>query len=348
MKPNEPLPSVLVAMSGGVDSAVAAALLLERGHACAGLCLRLLPDAGKTAVQPAREIAGQLGIPFHVFDFSGEFEAAVLRPFAESYLRGETPNPCVRCNRHIKFPAMLARADALGYPAVATGHYARTEYDGRHQLRRGLDDAKDQSYFLYALTQAQLARTRFPLGNLTKARVRALAEERGLRCAHQPESQDICFVPGGDYGAFLERFLGRPLPPGDFVDPRGNVLGRHRGAARYTLGQRKGLGLALPEPGYVLAVRPENNTVVVGGEAALYSRELTARGVNLIACDSLQRPIRCQAKVRSRQEARPALAEQLDEHTLRVLFDEPQRALTPGQAVVLYEGEYVIGGGTIV
>ena len=339
--------SVLVAMSGGVDSSVAAALLLEQGHACAGVYLQLLSSADAAAANNAQAAARQLNIPFHVFDFSKEFEDAVLRPFANSYLRGETPNPCAACNKNIKFPAVLEHADALGCGFIATGHYVRKEYDGRHQLRRAMDPNKDQSYFLYSLTQARLARARFPLGELTKTQVRAAAEERGLRCAHKPESQDICFVPGGDYGAFLERFLGRPLAPGDFVDPRGGVLGRHRGTARYTLGQRKGLGLALPRPGYVLAIRPEDNTVVVGGEPALYSRELTAHSINFIAVDSLQRPMRCRAKIRSRQDARPAVAEQLDERTIRVLFDEPQRAITPGQAAVLYDGDYVVGGGTI-
>ena len=338
----------LVAMSGGVDSSVAAALLLEQGHGCGGVTLKLLADGDPAAPRAAKAVAGRLRIPFHIFDFSEEFGQAVLRPFAESYLRGETPNPCVDCNKNIKFPAVLARAQALAYDSIATGHYVRREFaDGRWLLRRAVDQNKDQSYFLYTLAQAQLARTHFPLGGMTKAQVRETAEAHGFVNAKQRDSQDICFIPGGDYGAFLERLLGRDLPPGDFVDPEGKVLGRHRGTPRYTLGQRKGLGLALPQPGYVLAVRPEENTVVIGAEAALFSRELIAKNVNFIAVDSLRQPVRCLAKIRYRQKEQPALAEQLDENTLRVVFDEPQRAVTPGQAVVLYDGEYVIGGGTI-
>jgi len=351
--------AILVAMSGGVDSSVAAALLLEQGHACAGVYLNLLPidqtasaQPGEASAQPgeaaAQDVARHLNIPFHVFDFSREFEIAVLRPFAERYLRGETPNPCVDCNRHIKFSAVLGQADARGYDSIATGHYLRREARGeRFLLRRAADRNKDQSYFLFSLTQRQLARTLFPLGELTKEQTRRIAEAHGLPCARRRESQDICFVPGGDYGAFLERYLGTPLIPGDFVDPDGKVLGRHRGTACYTLGQRRGLGLALPQPGYVLAIRPEENTVVVGEESALYSRTLIARDVNFIAVDSLQSPMKCRAKIRYRQKEQPAAAEQLDGQTIRVTFDEPQRAITPGQAVVLYEDDYVIGGGRI-
>jgi len=334
-------------MSGGVDSSVAAALLLEQGHACAGVCLKLLAEGDLNAANLAKAVADYLNIPFHVFDFSREFEAAVLRPFAESYLRGETPNPCVDCNKHIKFTAVLKQADVLGYDNIATGHYARREVSGgRVLLRRGSDHNKDQSYFLFSLTQRLLARTLFPLGELTKEQTRRIAEAHGFPCARQRESQDICFVPG-NHGAFLERYLAAPLIPGDFVDQEGNVLGRHKGTPRYTLGQRKGLGLALPQPGYVLAIRPEKNTVIVGGEPALYSRSLTAKDVNFIAVDSLQGPARCHAKIRYRQKEQPAIAEQLGENTIRVIFDEPQRAITPGQAVVLYEDDYVIGGGRI-
>ena len=338
----------LVAMSGGVDSSAAAALLLEQGHACGGVTLKLLADGDPAAPQAAQAVAERLGIPFHIFEFSEAFGRAVLRPFAESYLRGETPNPCVDCNKHIKFPAVLARAQALNYDSIATGHYVRREFaGGRFLLRRAVDHNKDQSYFLYALTQAQLARTQFPLGGMTKTQVRALAEAHGFVNAKQRDSQDICFIPGGDYGAFLERYLGYALPPGDFVDISGNVLGTHRGTPRYTLGQRKGLGLALPQPGYVVEICSEKNMVVVGEEAALFSREVLAKNVNFIAMESLQQPVRCLAKIRYRQKEQPATAEQIDADTIRVVFDEPQRAITPGQAVVLYDGEYVIGGGTI-
>jgi len=337
---------ILVAMSGGVDSAAAASLLLEQGHACAGAYLEL---TGKTRdAEEARAIAGQLGMPFHAFDMRERFEREVVARFTESYLRGETPNPCVDCNRHIKFAAMLEQAQQLGYDAVATGHYARVECThGRFLLRKGLDPSKDQSYVLYTLTQAQLARVRFPLGGMAKAQVREYALARGFLNAQKKESQDICFVPDGDYGAFLERYTGRPLPPGNFIDPQGHVLGRHRGTPRYTLGQRKGLGLTLPRPGYVCGTDPARGTVTVGEEALLFGKTLHARDVNLISCGALAAPLRCKAKIRYRQAEQWATAEQLGRDTLRVTFDEPQRAITPGQAVVLYDGAYVVGGGTI-
>jgi tRNA-specific 2-thiouridylase len=345
-------------MSGGVDSAAAAALLAEQGHACAGVHLKLFAGADALApgsrtccsladAEDARAAAQKLGLPFYVFSFTRQFEDAVIRRFVEGYLKGETPNPCIDCNKYIKFSALLERARTLEYDGIATGHYVRREFDGRWQLRRGADANKDQSYVLYALTQGQLAHTHFPLGDMTKAQTRALAETRGLLNAHKRDSQDICFVPDGDYGAFIERYLGQPLKTGAFVDPDGHVLGRHRGAARYTLGQRKGLGLALPRPGYVCAVRPESNTVVVGDEDLLYARELTAHDINLIAVDQLARPTRCKVKIRYRQPEQWATAEQTGECSLRILFDEPQRAITPGQAVVLYDGEYVLGGGLI-
>jgi len=351
----------LIALSGGVDSAAAAALLLEQGHECAGLHLHLLAaeafgdsaegscrTAGAEA-EDARAAADHLGIPFYELDCKERFGQCVMRRFAEGYLRGETPNPCVDCNRYIKFGALLEHAKTLGYDCVATGHYARREeLGGRILLRRGIDPAKDQSYVLYTLTQAQLACARFPLGDYTKAQVRALAEERGFRNAAKRDSQDICFIPDGDCGAFLERYTGQALRPGDFIDPSGHVLGKHRGTPRYTLGQRKGLGLALPRPGYVTAIDPAANTVTVGDEALLFRREFEARALNFIPFDALSGPLRCQVKVRYSQQPAWATAEQAGEDALRVRFDEPQRAITPGQAAVLYDGDYVIGGGTIV
>jgi tRNA-specific 2-thiouridylase len=287
-------------------------------------------------------------MPFYVFNFTERFESTVMRRFAEGYLRGETPNPCIDCNRYVKITALLERALLLGYDGIATGHYARRSFEGgRWLLRKGLDAGKDQSYVLYCMTQAQLARTRFPLGELHKAQVREQAAALGFLNAEKPDSQDICFVPDGDYGAFLERHTGRPLRPGDFIDPEGRVLGRHRGTARYTLGQRKGLGLALPARGYVCALSPAQNTVTVGGEALLYSRVLEARELNWIACERLDAPLRCRAKVRYRQAEQRATVEQTDADTLRLTFDEPQRAITPGQAVVLYDGDTVLGGGTV-
>ena len=335
----------MVAMSGGVDSTVAAALLLEQGQQCAGVHLMLFDES---EAQDARAAAHLLGIPFHVLDLKERFERAVMRSFAEGYLRGETPNPCIECNRHIKFGALLEQAREIGYSAIATGHYVRREFaHGRWLLRKGMDESKDQSYVLYTLTQEQLARTCFPLGEYTKERVREIAEERSFPNAGKRDSQDICFVPGGDYGAFLERYTGQALRPGLFLSPEGRVLGTHRGTPRYTLGQRKGLGLALPQPGYVTAIDPTANTVTVGEEALLLRREFYAQDINLIACDALETPLRCRVKVRYRQAAQWAIAQQTGPCTLRVVFDEPQRAITPGQAAVLYDGEYVVGGGRI-
>ena len=337
---------ILVAMSGGVDSTAAASLLLEQGHDCAGAHLELFEGARET--REARAAAQRLGIPFHVFNMEERFKREVVDRFAAAYLRGETPNPCVDCNRHIKFGALLEKAAQLGCDAVATGHYARVERaNGRYLLRKGLDPSKDQSYVLYMLTQSQLARVRFPLGGMTKAQVREYALARGFRNAQKKESQDICFVPGGGYGAFLERYTGQPLRPGDFVDPQGRVLGRHRGTPRYTLGQRKGLGLALPRPGYVCGIDPAGNTVTVGEEALLFGSTLHAREFNLDARGEFAAPLRCKAKIRYRQAEQWATAEQTGADTLRVNFDQPQRAITPGQAVVLYDGDCVVGGGTI-
>jgi len=333
-------------MSGGVDSTAAASLLLDRGFQCAAAHLVLFEGGGEA--ESARAAAARLGIPLHVFDMRDRFAKDVIARFTDSYLCGQTPNPCVICNRHIKFGALLDKATELGYEATATGHYARLEYAGnRWLLRKALDETKDQSYVLYTLTQGQLVRTRFPLGELTKKQVREYALSKAFPNAQKSESQDICFIPDGDYGAFLERCTGQPLCPGDFVDPQGRVLGRHRGTPRYTLGQRKGLGLALPQPGYVCGIDPSNNTVTVGDEVLLFGKTLRARDINLIACDALAQPLRCKAKIRYRQTEQWATAEQTDAGTLLVTFDEPQRAITPGQAVVLYDGDYVVGGGTI-
>jgi len=338
---------ILIALSGGVDSTAAASLLLEQGHACAGAHLWLFDGAREAG--DAEAAAERLGLPFHVFDMRERFGREVIARFAESYLRGETPNPCVFCNRSIKFAALLERAERLGYDAIATGHYARTGFlNGRWLLKKAVDASKDQSYVLYMLTQSQLAYVKLPLGEMTKAQVRAYAEEMGFINARKKESQDICFVPDGDYGAFLEGYIGQALHPGDFVDPAGRVLGKHRGMPRYTLGQRKGLGLALPQPGYVCGIDPIKNTVTVGDESQLFGKTLYAGDINLVPCDMLPQPLRCKAKIRYRQAEQWATAEQIGGDTLRITFDEPQRAITPGQAAVLYDGEYVIGGGTIL
>jgi tRNA-specific 2-thiouridylase len=296
-------------------------------------------------------VAHALGIPHYVFNFAAGFREQVVGRFVRAYQEGLTPNPCIDCNRYIKFDQLLRRAEALAFDRVATGHYARTEADGgsgRRLLRKAADSAKDQSYVLYMLSQSQLARIRFPLGEMRKAQVRELAAQAGFINAGKRESQDICFVRDGDYGAFIDRYTGVPAPAGDFVDGAGAPLGEHRGLTRYTVGQRKGLGLALGEPLYVCDKDAGTNTVRLGRESELYNRELLAAGLNLIAVERLERPRRVRAKIRYRQAEQPALAEQLDGDTLRVVFDQPQRAIAKGQAVVLYEDDIVLGGGTIV
>lgn len=339
---------ILIAMSGGVDSCAAAALLLEQGHSCAGAYMQLTQRDTLDAAEDARTAAQQLGIPFYIFDMQQRFAQQVMDRFVQSYLNGDTPNPCIDCNRHMKFGAFLEQAQQLGCSGIATGHYARLERSGgRVLLRKSTDLSKDQSYVLYTLSQAQLAHVHFPLGGMSKAQVREYTQARGFAAAQKKESQDICFVPDGNYSAFLERYSGQPLRAGNFVDPSGKVIGRHRGTPCYTLGQRKGLGLALPQPGYVCSIDPAENTVTVGEEALLFRTTLLARDVNFIACDALTAPLRCKAKVRYRQAEQWATAEQTEAGALRVVFDQPQRAITPGQAVVLYDGGYVIGGGTI-
>ena len=350
-----------VAMSGGVDSSVAALLLAQAGWACTGVTLRLYagadaaPDGARTCcsledVEDARAVARRLGIRHYTFNFTEAFERDVIGRFVQGYLAGETPNPCIDCNKHIKFSALLRRAQLMGCTHVATGHYARIVRgaNGRMLLQTGLDAGKDQSYMLYGMTQRELAHTLFPLGALTKAEVRALALENGFGNARKRDSQDICFVPDGDYAAFVERHTGCPCPPGDILDEAGRVVGRHRGYIRYTVGQRRGLGIAAPQPLYVRGVCPARNTVTVAGAGALYTDTVDARELNWIACDALgERPVRLLAKLSYRQPARRAPAWQTGPDTLRVRFDEPQRAPAPGQALVLYDGGTVVGGGVL-
>lgn len=343
-------------MSGGVDSAVSALLLAREGVAAAGVTMKLHRD-GMTAscctdedIAEARAVCARLGIGHEVCDFSARFCEQVILPFVEAYENGRTPNPCIECNRNLKFAALFEHAAQNGFSHVATGHYARItrEGSGRFLLHRAADPEKDQSYVLYTLTQAQLARIRFPLGELSKTAVRALAREAGFSAADRPESQDICFVKGENYAAFIERFRGKQYPAGDFLSTDGRVLGRHQGIIRYTVGQRKGLGIALGAPAYVCAVDPVQNTVTLGTEGELYQKTLIANRINLIAADRLDTPLRVTARVRYRQAAQPATVLQTGEDTLRVEFDEPQRAITRGQAVVLYDGDVVVGGGVIV
>ncbi len=341
---------VALGMSGGVDSTAAAVLLLEAGFSVTGVTLRLYDGGcgGEDAARDAARACAALGIPHRAAAEEERFAREVLDDFAASYRAGLTPNPCVRCNRRVKFPALLAAADALGARWAATGHYARVRtMGGRTLLLRGADRAKDQSYFLYALDQETLARVRFPLGSLTKSEVRAIAAAHRLEAAQRRDSQDICFLPDGDYPAFLARHSGSDCPPGDFLDLEGNVLGQHEGHVRYTLGQRRGLRIALGQRTYVVAKDPARNTVTLGGEGALYRRTAVAGALNWIACDQLEGEHRLTARTRHSQTEAAVTARQTDEDELTVHFDAPQRAMTPGQSLVLYDGETVVGGGII-
>ena len=342
--------TIAVAMSGGVDSAAAACLLREEGAPLLGLTMRLFGGPSADEGDAART-ARALGFPHRVLDLSAPFREKVMAPFAAAYEGGTTPNPCVACNRAIKFGALLDEALALGCGQLATGHYARVEYhapSGRWLLKQAVHREKDQSYVLALLTQEQLARTRLPLGGLTKQEARELAAAHGLDSARKGESQDICFIPDGDYAAFLSRFTGRDYPPGPFLDGEGKVLGEHRGLVRYTVGQRRGLGVSGGARLYVKELRPADNAVVLGDDASLYGRTLEAAGLNLIPCGRLEGPVRLSAKVRYRMAAQPCTAWQTGPDTLRVEFDRPQRAITPGQTVVLYDGDTVVGGATII
>ncbi len=342
--------SALIAMSGGVDSSVAAHLMLVEGFRCQGATMRLLKSDGGQNAADAEAVCRHLGIPFMELDLAGEFEEAVIQKFVRVYLAGGTPNPCVDCNRRMKFSRLMEAADAEGFFYVATGHYARAERDeetGRMLLKKALDAGKDQSYFLYTLTQRQLERVQFPLGGMEKRQVRELAERLGFSNARRRDSQDVCFIPGGDYGAFIESYTGRDFPAGDFLDREGRAVGRHRGAARYTLGQRKGLGLPMGEPVYVCGKDMAANTVTVGPESALYAREALVEDLNWISVEGLAAPLRVGAKTRSRQGEQPAEIVPEAGNRVRIVFDRPQRAVTPGQAAVFYDGGCVVGGGTI-
>lgn len=351
----------MIAMSGGVDSSVAAYLMKSQDYECMGVTMKLFHNTeigisrehaccSLNDVEDARSVAYTLGIPYHVFNFSGRFEEDVIRRFIAAYENGITPNPCIDCNRYLKFDQLYRRAKELGYDYVATGHYARIEKDdlsGRCLLKKAADSSKDQSYVLYAMTQDQLSHTQFPLGNMTKSEVRSIAEAQGFVNARKRDSQDICFVNNKSYADFIEEHTGKKYPEGYFIDSRDNILGHHRGIIRYTVGQRRGLGLSFAEPMYVCSVNPIKNTVTLGGESELYSRTLTATDINLISVSAIDKPLRLKAKVRYRQPEQWATVAQIDENTLQIEFDEPQRAVTKGQAVVLYDGDTVVGGGTI-
>jgi len=349
---------VFVAMSGGVDSSVAAYILKEQGYAVTGITMQIWPQ-GKgndgaccdlDAVNDARRVAGQLGIPHYVLNFREEFAHAVIDYFCRDYLQGRTPNPCIACNRYIKFGSLMNQARAMGADYLATGHYARIGHNAAHdvyQLLTAGDPGKDQSYVLYNLTQEQLKHTLFPLGDLDKQQVRELAREKGLLVADKAESQEICFVTNGRYGDFVEQYLHLEPRPGEVKDLNGEFLGHHRGIHHYTIGQRKGLGLALGYQAYITKLDADVNTIWVGGNQDLFHSILEADHVNYISGRIPQEPMEVTAKIRYSALKVPAQIVPLGDERVRVDFSQPQRAITPGQAVVFYQGETVIGGGTI-
>ena len=342
----------LIGMSGGVDSSVAACLMLEQQFDCAGGTMRLhdYGCGGSDDAKDALAVAEKLGIPHHIFSFQPEFEQQVVQPFVTAYENGLTPNPCILCNGHLKFGAMLEAALKMDFDYVVSGHYARIRQDpqtGRFLLYKAKDRSKDQTYFLAGLNQHQLSHILFPLGELAKTEVREIAEKAGLITARKRDSQDICFVPDGDYAAFLQQYTGRTYPEGNFLDLAGNIVGKHRGTPCYTRGQRKGLGLALGEPVYVCRKDMQKNTVTVGPNEALFSCALRAKDWNWFPFPALTEPAAVTAKIRHSQFEVPATVYPEENGYARVAFDSPQRAITPGQAVVLYSGDDVVGGGTI-
>ena len=343
---------VLVGMSGGVDSAVSALLLKQSGYEVIGVTFRLWTGEGsfiEESIADAKSICDRIGIEHRTLDLEESFHSDVIGYFIDTYQKGATPNPCVQCNRCIKFPKMLALADELGIPYVATGHYARVEKadDGQYVLKKAVEEQKDQSYFLYSLGQPTLSRVLFPLGEYTKAQVREIAEKHGFVNARKRDSQDICFVPGGDYASFIEGYTGQTTSEGDFLDSEGRVLGKHKGAIRYTVGQRKGLGIALGEPAFVLGKDMQKNTVTLGRDEQLFCDTLTACECSFVSGNVPIQPFGAQVKIRNTQKQQSATVAPIDSTHFLVKFDTPQRAISKGQAVVLYDGDTVIGGGII-
>ena len=352
----------LIAMSGGVDSSVAALIMKEKGYDCIGITMKLYDsETGQACrsrtcctledVEDARQVASALSIPYYVLNFKDDFQKKVILPFVETYENGGTPNPCIRCNRFMKHEKLYKKAEELGCDYIVTGHYARIRYDEekqRYLLLTAKDEKKDQSYVLYFLNQEQLKHSIFPLGEFeTKEEVRAIAEKNGFFNADKPDSQDICFVTSGSYGDFLEKFRGKPYPKGYFVDEEGHKLGKHKGIIRYTIGQRKGLGLALKEPMYVAGKNLEKNQVILTKGPTLYSEALEAEDFNWISMDPPKEEYPVTVKTRYNAKAVPAFVSVKEENNVFLRFEKPERAIAAGQAVVLYDGEIVVGGGTI-
>lgn len=354
--------TVVVGMSGGVDSSVAAYLLKKQGYNVIGVTMQIWQAedpltveqeggcCGLSAVDDARRVAAQLDIPYYVMNFRDEFQKNVIDYFVKEYREGRTPNPCIACNRYVKWESLLRKSLAIGADYIATGHYARIRQldNGRMTICCSGAAGKDQTYALYNLTQDQLRHTLFPIGEYNKDRIREIAEEAGLQVAHKPDSQEICFVPDGDYAAFIEKETGAAEKPGSFVSLDGKILGRHKGISHYTIGQRKGLGIAFGEPVFVVEIRPDTNEVVLGRSSDVFSTHLTAANINHMAADHFEKGQHVLAKIRYNHEGAPAIVAGTDGDSLELVFDTPVRAVTPGQAVVLYDGENVLGGGTII
>ena len=349
----------LIAMSGGVDSSVAAALMLKKGFDCMGCTMRLYENdmigedlfgtcCSLKDTQDARAVCEKLGIEYNIYHYEAEFTKNVIEPFVCSYERGETPNPCIRCNKYLKFDILYEKAKALGYDNIVTGHYARIkERDGHFYLLKAVDPGKDQSYVLYDLTEEQLSHTYFPLGEMTKDETREIAAGYGFVNKDKKDSQDICFVPDGDYAAMIKRYRKKDYPKGDFVDLQGNVLGTHEGIINYTIGQRRGLGIPADRRLYVKRLDTENNRVILADDEDLFDKEVMVREFNWITGNAPSEPIRCHAKIRYRHKEQPATATIFADGKAKIVFDEPQRAITPGQSAVLYDGDIVLGGGII-
>lgn len=349
-------------MSGGVDSSVAAWLLKEQGYDVIGVTMQIWQDeepvheeeeggcCGLSAVDDARRVAASLEIPYYVMNFKQEFKEKVIDYFISEYLNGRTPNPCIACNRYVKWDALLRRSMEIGADYIATGHYARVDQlpNGRYAVRTSATSSKDQTYALYNLTQDQLKRTLMPVGEYSKDEIRVMAEKLDLQVASKPDSQDICFVPDGDYASYIEENTGEKIVPGNFVTSDGTVVGQHKGIVHYTVGQRKGLGLSLGHPVFVLEIRPETNEVVVGSNEESMSYYVRANQINFMAVEDLKEPTRVWAKIRYNHKGAWCVAERTGEDEILCTFEEKQRAITPGQAVVLYDGDYVLGGGTII